>query len=54
MKNHEKIPVLLVDDRPENLTSLEVVLDGMNLDLTKALSGSEALRLSLKKSLRLF
>jgi C4-dicarboxylate-specific signal transduction histidine kinase len=40
----EKIPILLVDDRPENLTSLEVLLGDMNLELVKALSGNEALR----------
>jgi PAS domain S-box-containing protein len=42
-----RIPVLLVDDRPENLTSLEVVLNDMGLDLVTARSGNEALRLSL-------
>lgn len=41
---HEKIPVLLVDDRPDNLTSLEVLLEDMNLDLVKAMSGNEALQ----------
>jgi len=42
-----KIPVLLVDDRPENLTSLEAILGDMELDLVTARSGNEALRLSL-------
>jgi len=42
-------PVLLVDDRPENLTSLEGLLDDMGLDLFKATSGNEALSLSLKQ-----
>ncbi|MDR3580479.1 MAG: response regulator [Oryzomonas sp.] len=42
-----RIPVLLVDDRPENLTSLEVILNDMGLDLVSAQSGNEALRLSL-------
>jgi len=44
----DKIPVLLVDDRPENLTALEGLLDGRGLDIVKASSGNEALRLSLK------
>lgn len=39
----DKISVLLVDDRPDNLTSLEVLLADMGLDLVKALSGNEAL-----------
>jgi len=41
-------PVLLVDDRPENLTALEGLLEDMGLDLFKATSGNEALLLSLK------
>lgn len=41
-------PVLLVDDRPENLTALEALLVDLGLDLVKANSGNEALRLSLK------
>ena len=48
MTELDKIPVLLVDDRPENLTALEGLLDDLGLDLFKAASGNEALRLSLK------
>jgi PAS domain S-box-containing protein len=44
----EKIPVLLVDDRPENLTALEALLEDMGLDIFKATSGNEALSLSLR------
>jgi len=44
----DKIPVLLVDDRPENLVALEALLEDMMLDMFKASSGNEALRLSLK------
>jgi C4-dicarboxylate-specific signal transduction histidine kinase len=44
MKSTDKIPVLIVDDRPENLTSLEALLGDMELDLVKAQSGNEALR----------
>ena len=48
MTEIEKIPVLLVDDRPENLIALEGLLEDMGLDILKATSGNEALRLSLK------
>ena len=40
----ENVAVLLVDDRPENLVALEVVLDDMGLDLVKAQSGNDALK----------
>ncbi len=45
-----KIPVLMVDDRPENLTALAALLSDMELDLelVAANSGNEALRQSLK------
>lgn len=44
------IPVLLVDDRQENLTALEALLEDMPLPLhlVKAMSGNEALRQSLR------
>ena len=42
------IPILLVDDRPENLLSLEGLLEGQGYELIRALSGNEALRLALK------
>jgi signal transduction histidine kinase len=44
------IPVLLVDDRQENLTALEALLEDMPrpLRLVKAMSGNEALRQSLR------
>jgi C4-dicarboxylate-specific signal transduction histidine kinase len=47
MENCHKVPILLVDDRPENLTSLEALLNDMELDLVTAQSGNEALRLTL-------
>jgi len=47
MTEPQKIPVLLVDDRPENLLALEGLLEDPGLDLFKAASGNEALRLSL-------
>lgn len=42
------IPILLVDDRPENLLSLEALLVDSTYDLVRATSGNEALLLTLK------
>ena len=36
--------ILLVDDKQENLTALEAVLEGLGQELIKAQSGKEALR----------
>jgi len=47
MATSERIPVLIVDDRPENLLSLEAVLDDLPVDVVKAHSGNEALRHAL-------
>lgn len=51
--NSENVAVLLVDDRPENLTALEAVLNHLGLDLVKAQSGNDALRLSLRQDFAL-
>jgi two-component system, sporulation sensor kinase E len=40
----DRIDILLVDDRPENLLALEVVLGTSHYNLIKAKSGYEALR----------
>ena len=40
----ERVKVLLVDDTPENLISLEAALDGLGQELILAKSGVEALR----------
>jgi len=48
-----KIPILIVDDRPENLLSLEALLDDEQYELVRALSGNEALRLSLRQNFAL-
>ncbi|CAN5200716.1 response regulator [soil metagenome] len=39
--------ILIVDDRPENLVALEVVLRDLDVDLVRATSGNEALRSTL-------
>ncbi len=41
-------PILLVDDRPENLLALEELLCDQGYELVRALSGNEALCLTLK------
>lgn len=48
MTTTDNIPILLVDDRQENLTALEGLLDGMGLETLTATSGNDALRLTLK------
>ncbi len=49
------IPLLLVDDRPENLVALEALLSdmGLDLDMVKVSTGNEALRHSLKRDFAL-
>jgi PAS domain S-box-containing protein len=44
----DKTPILLVDDRTENLVAMEGLLEDMGLEIFTAPSGNEALRLSLK------
>ena len=48
-----KQTVLLVDDRPENLLSLESILEDNNLTFLKAGSGEEALKILMKKDISL-
>jgi len=45
--------ILIVDDRPENLLTLESLLDYPNLEIIKAQSGEEALGLTLEHDLAL-
>jgi diguanylate cyclase (GGDEF)-like protein/PAS domain S-box-containing protein len=45
--------LLLVDDRPENLTALKAVLADEDVDLVTATSGNEALSLTLKRDFAL-
>ena len=43
------MPILLVDDRPDNLRTLEAVLSPLGYPLVSATSGAEALRLLLER-----
>lgn len=49
MENKKKINILLVDDRPENLLTLEAVLSSPSYNLIMANSGEEALKQVLKQ-----
>lgn len=43
MKDTDAVNVLIVDDKPENLISLEAVLEAPHINIVKADSGNEAL-----------
>ena len=43
MSEAKKIKILIVDDKPENLMVLEGVLEGLDLEIIKAMSGTQAL-----------
>lgn len=45
--NDVTVKILIVDDRPENLLSLESIIEGPNREIIKANSGNEALKLAL-------
>jgi len=47
--SEQKVNILLVDDRPENLLTLEALLDDMGQNVVKAGSGAEALKCLLKE-----
>jgi len=49
----ERLPILLVDDRLENLRALEAVLEPLGFPLETAASGGEALRLLLNRDFAL-
>ncbi|MDZ7777436.1 MAG: ATP-binding protein [Bacteroidales bacterium] len=51
--NSEKFNILIVDDRPENLLTLENMLDSPDLHVVKAHSGNEALGLMVEQSFAL-
>ena len=44
----EKVPILIVDDLPQNILALEAVIADMGFEIISARSGNDALRLSLK------
>lgn len=47
------VPILMVDDRAENLLAMEVLLSDPGYELVRASSGNEALRLTLKQDFAL-
>jgi PAS domain S-box-containing protein len=49
----DSIPILLVDDRQDNLESLEALLSSQGYELARASSGNEALRLTLRQDFAL-
>ncbi|MHB8056894.1 MAG: response regulator [Desulfuromonadaceae bacterium] len=49
----DTVPILIVDDRPENLLSLEELLSDQGYELAMATSGNDALRLTLKQNFAL-
>lgn len=55
MREESSIPVaiLIVDDRPENLLSLEAILEAPDREIVRANSGNEALSLMLKQDFAL-
>jgi signal transduction histidine kinase len=53
MAQERKVNVLIVDDRPNNLAALEVLLDGLDLNFVRAYSGRDALRHLLREDFAL-
>lgn len=51
--NTVKFNILIVDDRPENLITLETIIDSPELNIIKALSGNEALAIMLEHEISL-
>jgi len=53
MTEEEKVKILVVDDRPENLLAIEAVLDRPDLSIVTATSGNRALGLVLEHNFAL-
>lgn len=53
MNSDERINILLVDDRPENLLALEAIIERDDYNLIKAFSGEDALKNLLKRDFAL-
>lgn len=53
MAEEEKVEILVVDDRPENLLAIEAVLDRPDLSIITATSGNKALGLVLEHNFAL-
>jgi len=50
---NEKVPILIVDDLPQNIMALQAVIEDMGFEIITAQSGNDALRLSLKNDFAL-
>lgn len=48
MLSQDKMDILIVDDKPENLLALESILEGLDLNIVRATSGNKALGLMLE------
>ena len=48
MTSNSRVSILIVDDRPENLSAMSALLADPDVELVTALSGNEALRQTLK------
>jgi CheY-like chemotaxis protein len=46
--NNNEVKILIVDDKRENLLSLQVILSGQGYSFVEAYSGKDALRILLK------
>ena len=53
VKQTDKINILIVDDRPENLLVMESILENLDCNIIKATSGNEALSLMLDNNFAL-
>ncbi len=50
---HQTMNILIVDDRPENLLTLESIIEKDGRNIIKASGGNEALRLAIKENIGL-